>query len=99
MACLYTNRSQGPLYTVTFVERGLCGYGFEFDVHAISYPPKYYSNMTGSLFPFTSNPTMKLYAGRYWYQYDAWVGPFTGNQSNFTESNQICAYYLSHEMV
>ncbi len=46
-----------------------------------------------------TNPVIKLPAGRYWYQYDAWVGSFTGNQSNFAESDQICAYYLSHEMV
>ena len=92
MACLYTNRSQGPLYTVTFVERGLCGYGFEFDVHAISYPPKYYSNMTGSLFPFTSNPTMKLYAGRYWYGYHAYGSPFSGGEGNFTVSGPTTVY-------
>ncbi len=92
MACLYTNRSQGPLYTVTVVERGLCGYGFEFDVHAISYPPTCYSNMTGSLFPFTSNPTMKLYAGRYWYGYHAYGSPFSGGEGNFTVSGPTTVY-------
>ena len=92
MACLYTNRSQGPLYTVTVVERGLCGYGFEFDVDAISYQPTCYSNMTGSLFPFTSNPTMKLYAGRYWYQYHAYGSPFGGGEGNFTVSGPTTVY-------
>jgi hypothetical protein len=50
-------------------------------------------------FPANCSIALGLPAGRYWYQYDAWVGPFTGNQSNFAESDQICAYYLSHEMV
>jgi hypothetical protein len=80
------------LYTVTFVERGLCGYGFEFDVHAISYQPTCYSNMTGSLFPFTSNPTMKLYAGRYWYGYHAYGSPFSGGEGNFTVSGPTTVY-------
>ena len=92
IGCLYTNRSQGPLYTVTVVERGLCGYGFEFDIDAISYQPTCYSNMTGSLFPFTSNPTMKLYAGRYWYQYHAYGSPFSGGEGNFTVSGPTTVY-------
>ena len=77
---------------VALVERGLCGYGFEFDIDAISYQPTCYSNMTGSLFPFTSNPTMKLYAGRYWYQYHAYGSPFSGGEGNFTVSGPTTVY-------
>ncbi len=88
----WTNRSMGQFYTITFVERNICGYADSWSVFAQGYSPTCTANTTGNLLPNGTSATVKLPAGRYWYQYDAWAGPFSGGVGNFTVSGPTTIY-------